>query len=308
MQARLPVGRLGFHPLPADPPQLGELVAGGAEPGLARRVGEPLARPPRLGHRVGPLAVELHQLGPAQEALAAVGHQVRLGGAPAGERGGPLLRATPVEDLVAAGDHPAVHVARDERRDLAGGDGDHRLVEQRHTLERPPQPDQGPALPVAGERDQIGVVESLARRRRAREGVGNGLAAQLAEIPDRVEQQQVAELDAVAPALLQQPSGTSGPARALGRLPSVEEAEGEPDRTARRPLRRAGGEELPVGPGPVLRAFCLATQQAARDGETLDVVRAQRCAPVRRAERGAGLAPRAAPEGATTSLEIRLAR
>ena len=84
----------------------------------------------RLGKRVAPLAVELHDPRAMREAAARERDQLRLSVAPAGQRVGPLLGAPQLERLLAARDHAAVDDAGDDRRDLVGGDADHRLVQE----------------------------------------------------------------------------------------------------------------------------------------------------------------------------------
>ena len=68
------------------------------------------------------------------KAVAAERNEVGLRFAPARERGRPLPRATQIEDLLAEGDHLAVDDPREHRRHLARRDGDHDLVQQRHTV------------------------------------------------------------------------------------------------------------------------------------------------------------------------------
>src|SRR5581483_5969348 len=109
------------------------LVEGRADRRLVGRLGEPLARPSRLAERVGPGAAKLQNLGAMDEALATVEDQVRLVLAPAAQRRRPLLRAAQVEDLMARLDDRAIQNPGDDGGDLAGGNRDHGLVEQRDT-------------------------------------------------------------------------------------------------------------------------------------------------------------------------------
>ena len=118
------------------------------------------------------------QLGPVEQALAPVGDQVRLGGAPAGQHGRPLLGPAQVEQLLAALEHAAVDVAHDHGRQLARLDGHHHLVQQGHPGAGLAQPDQGPAGAHAGQGDQVGLAPAVGgggRLLEAGEG-GRGLA------------------------------------------------------------------------------------------------------------------------------------
>ena len=89
-----------------------------------------LARELRLRERVAPLAVELHDSRAMCEAAAAEGDQLRLLLAPTGQGVGPLVGATRIVRRFTARDHSAVHDAGEDRRDFAGGDSHHRLVQQ----------------------------------------------------------------------------------------------------------------------------------------------------------------------------------
>ena len=115
------VCRLRLSELASQPMELGRLVDRLAEGRIGLRLGESLARLPGLRRSVLPCAVELLELGAAQQALPAEVHELRLGLAPAVERRGPLLRPTQVEDRWQARDDRAVRDARNDRRHLAGG-------------------------------------------------------------------------------------------------------------------------------------------------------------------------------------------
>ena len=240
--------------------ELGELVERRAEPRLARRIGEPLAGAVRLVQRGAPVAMQLQDLGATQQTLPAVGHQIGLAVAPPGQRRRPLLRPAPVEHLLAAGDHAAVHIAGREGRHFAGGDRHHRLVEQLQARSSAPQPDQGPALAMPCQGDQVGVAELLPGLGGQPERAGGALVVALGHRPQRLGQQQVSPLHAVLPTLVEQPSRPREPSAGLGRLAFVEqpvrEPEGRPGRCRRlvavvksvvRPAPEAGALRLPAG-------------------------------------------------------------
>jgi hypothetical protein len=128
-QARLPVGLLRGLGLAPQAVELADLVEGRANASLTWRSGQSLAGAPRLVERVGPASVELEDFRAAEEALPPERHQIGLKGAPPGQRGGPFPCPAPVEDLLAARDHAAVHIARHDRGNLTGRDCHHRFVE-----------------------------------------------------------------------------------------------------------------------------------------------------------------------------------
>jgi hypothetical protein len=118
--------------------------------------------------------LQLHDLGVVHQALAAIGHEVRLRRAPLAERLRPLLGPAQVEDLLAFPDHGAVDDPDPDRRHLTGGDGNHDLVEQRHACRGLPRSDEGLADAEATERHELRVAEALADPRRLVEGCVEG--------------------------------------------------------------------------------------------------------------------------------------
>ena len=155
------VGVLGHREFAAQPVQLGLDVVGAAEGQGIDRFGEPGAGVPGNGHGVGPGAVEHQELGAVQQAVPPVQDEAELGLTPPRERVRPLLAAAKVEQLVAGVDDRAVRVADGHRRDLAGLDRHHGLVEQRQALGDLAEVDQAPALSNPGEREQLPVAEPV---------------------------------------------------------------------------------------------------------------------------------------------------
>ena len=156
------VGTLGHREFTAQPMQFGLDVVSAAEGQRIDRFGEPGAGFLGDGHGVGPGAVEHQQLGTVQQAVAPVQDKAALGVAPPRERVGPLLAAANVEQLVAGVDHRAVRVSDCHRRDFAGLDRHHGLVEQRQAFGDLAEVDQAPALAHPREREQLPVAEPLA--------------------------------------------------------------------------------------------------------------------------------------------------
>ena len=137
--ARLPVRLLGGGEVALQPEELALAIAGEA----CRRIPclhEAVARSTRLFERIRPRAVQLQDLGPVHEAAAGEGDHLRLLRPPVRERSRPLARAAHLVHLLAREDHPAVDDPGDDRRELLGGDRDHRLVEQREALLHAPAP------------------------------------------------------------------------------------------------------------------------------------------------------------------------
>ena len=118
LPARLAVRLLGGGEVALQAVQLPlavERLAGGPRSSATTRAGLP-----RLGERLGPGAAHLHDLGAVDEAAAGERDEVLLLLAPARQRGGPLLRAAQLVELLAAVDHAAVDEAGGDRRQLAG--------------------------------------------------------------------------------------------------------------------------------------------------------------------------------------------
>ena len=136
--------------------QLGPLVERRAD---RRLRGEPIARARRLVHRIGPVAVELHDLGAVNETLASVQDEIGLGIAPAAQRGRPLAHPSQIEQLMACLDDRAVRVADRDRRQLPCRDGHHRLVQQPHTLGDRTAVDQATADADPGQSHQLLITE-----------------------------------------------------------------------------------------------------------------------------------------------------
>jgi hypothetical protein len=131
------------------------------------------------------------------EAAPGEGDQVRLALAPAGEGGRPLPGATKLMRLLAGEDRAAVHDPGADRRDLAREHGDHRQVEERQALAEASEADQGTALRVGGDREQVGIAEALADRGRL--GRCRRSALQIARhlLLDDSRDQEIAALDAI---------------------------------------------------------------------------------------------------------------
>jgi hypothetical protein len=149
---------------------------------------------------------QLHHLRPMHQALTAERHEVRLRRAPVGQRCRPLLRATQIEELLAYLDHRAVDAPSHNRRHLAGLDGDHRLVQQRHALGGLPQPQQRPATANQSERRQILVAEAVTDLGGLTEGGVRGGGVALGKALHRDRHEQIPLLHTVQVAVVQKSS------------------------------------------------------------------------------------------------------
>jgi len=179
-----------------------------------------LGGPPRLLNRLRPGAVQLHDLGAMHQAAAGEGDQVGLALAPAGKSDSPLLGAAKLVGVLAGQDHAAVDDPGGDRGELASGDRDHRLVQQRQALLEAPKSDQDVALLLCGEGEQIRVLEALADRRRLGCGYGGGFQVAASFLLEDERQQQIAALDSVTALAVEQPLGAAKPTAGPAQLPS----------------------------------------------------------------------------------------
>ncbi len=133
-----------------------------------------------LVHSVGPLAAQLHDFRAVHQALAAVGLEVLLSGAPAAQRRCPLLHTAHVEDFPASEDHGTVDDASRDCGHLASRDRHHRFVQHRHALRGQALRNQRLALSQRPEHSQVGIVEPVRYLGHLNEGAlrGLGIAAQ----------------------------------------------------------------------------------------------------------------------------------
>ena len=195
--------------------------------------------------------------------------EIRLGLAPVGQRRGPLLRPTQIEDLLARLDHAAIDGPGDHLRYLVRRDGDHRLVEQGHSLDDPSLRDQRPALNVAGDRHQLDVTEPIA-------DLGGPTGDRMGARPvslDRALQghrhEQMPLLRAVVPRLVEQPACSREPAAGAGELAAVHQDEHQPARAPDGPRDVTPAQELAMRALPHLDAVLVPAEEIRRRGEPL---------------------------------------
>src|SRR5262245_1729626 len=128
-------------------------------PHVARDFRRQLARALGFVECVAPGAMQPQQLGPPNETRSAKRDDTWLRIAPDLERLRPFLRTAQIEYVMTGADHAAVHGARDDRTGFPVRDRDHHLVEQRKSFRGLAHREKRAALPMAGEHDQIAIVE-----------------------------------------------------------------------------------------------------------------------------------------------------
>jgi hypothetical protein len=201
---------------------------------------QPLTGPPGLLDRLRPCPVQVQELGAVDQAPAGEGDHVGLVGAPGRQRLGPLAGPPPLQDFLAALQHRAVDRAHHHRGELTGDHRHHGLVEGGHGLVHPAQPDQGAALDLQPERDQVVVASVPADPGRPRRQLPRGRGVAGHDVLDREREQQQAALGAVGRLMLQEPVGPGQPTAGLRQLPRAAQVERQPERAPGGPPGIAG--------------------------------------------------------------------
>ena len=230
------------------------------------------------------------------QALTTEGDQVRLRHTPVGQRRRPLLRAAHIKDPLARHDHTAVDDPDHNRRHLAGRDGDHDLVQQRHALRDLAQPGQGLTPAELSERHQVPVAEALADLLSLAEAGVRGRGVAHGKALEGGRHEQIPLLHTVQVSFVQQATGPGDPAATAGRLAPAEEAEGQPERAPDRSLHAAPAQPLVMGARPGIGAVVVPPDQVRRRGQPLQVLDLQRGFPVGGRQLRERIRPCPAPE------------
>ena len=129
------------------------------------------------------------------------------------------------------------------------------------------------ALLVPGERDEVGVPEALADRRRLGERGrgGAGLAARL--LLERDREQQVAAFHALAVRAVEQPLRAAEPAAGLPQLALARQRHPDPERAPQRPQVAALAEVRVVGALEEPQVVGLPPEHVRAGGQPLGVLR-----------------------------------
>jgi hypothetical protein len=191
-----------------------------------------------------------------------------------------LLRPAQIEDLLARLDHGAVGDPRDHRRNFAGLDGDHDLVQERHARGGLAQRDHRAAKAEPGEGDQVRVAEALAELGRLVEGCRGGRGVALGQVLEPRWEQQVSLLDAIPLEVVEQAAAPGDPAAGPGDVATVERAEGQPERAPGRSLHAALAQERVMRTRSDLGAVVFPPDQVGRGRQPLQVLRLQRGLPL----------------------------
>ena len=223
-----------------------------------------------------PRAVEAQQLSTVHEALAAVGDEVGLRVAPIAERSRPLLGAPQIEVFLAQFDHGAVDDAGHDRRDLAGGDRDHRLVEQRHPLAVTPVGDECLARAEAAEGGEVVVTAACAGGSCLLEADERRVRVAGDEGDERISAVEVARSTRTGPCRSEELAATREPAMGRCQLSTEHQTDPQPEDAPQRGVDVAIGDTLAVGSCPGDAALVVAPGEVGGDGQLLQIRRAQR--------------------------------
>jgi hypothetical protein len=222
-----------------------------------------------------------------------VGDHLGLTLAPVGERLGPLARVPKRVRVLAERDRVAVDDPGHDRGQLARRRGHEHLVDQTQTLPHPSLLDQGPALLVPGDPDQIRVTEPLADRGCLGGRLAGGVAVALGHLPQPHGNEQVAPLDAVGRAL-EQALGTREPAARPGLVAAEEHVVADPERAPDRGRHVARVEVGAMSALETVHIVVVAAAHIARACEQLEVLGAERRRTAGGGQRLEGVLPGAA--------------
>ena len=226
------IGVLGAGKFAAQTVNLGLLIQRGSRRPAVGALGT-LTGASGRGHRVGPGSLQLQDLGTMHQADGVERHHLGLLVAQPRERGGPFAGATQGIDLLAGVDHAAVHQPRHDRRQLAGDDREHRLVQPLQPVQDVALRDERAALDVAGRRDQIGVsIPFTGGGSLAGGGIRRTTPTPI-QLPLGDHQCDVTALDALQ--VLDEPLRPRHPGVRLADPAAKLQAAGQPERTARGP-------------------------------------------------------------------------
>jgi hypothetical protein len=261
-------------------------------------------RPPRFLDRLGPGAMQLHDLRAMHLAGAGEGDHVGLAMAPLREGGCPFAGSIERIDLLTGTDHTAVHQARHEWRQLTRGNGDHGLVQECESGVHVPLLKSYAALLVTGTGDQVRVAAALTDP----DGVGRssvcGIEVTGCEVLFYERQQQVTPLGALACDLVQQALRARKPTAGASRLATHEQTKTKPECAANRATALTDVQMRVVGTLECSEVFIVPTDEVRRHGQQLEVFRIQRGFLVGEQQCVVRIVPRARPKVLTGMLQL----
>ena len=248
----------------------------GADRHLARWLRKPFAGAPNLIHRIAPRAMEMHDLGAVDQTLTAVDNELGLRVAPVAQSGRPLLGTPQIEHLRTPLDHRAVDIPGRERRHLPSRNGDHRLVEQRDASRDLAEIDQAASPTHTGESPQLRITEAVTDTRRFREVpvCARGVTFEHGAHPDQVA--QIAPLDAIQLALVQEAQRAIDPTATARQVPLVHQTERQPESATGSTFSIAQPGALLVSVCPDLDTLLVVTNQVGSRCEPLKIIETKR--------------------------------
>ena len=212
--------------------------------------------------------------------------------APLTQGGGPLGGAAQLVHLMAAVDHAAIDQPRDDRRQLVRRRLDHRLVQLPETLLDPPQPDQGATLIHQGEREEVGVAETLGGLGRGGGGAEGSLPVAGDGVLELGRKDEVPPLDAVTVFSIEQSLRPPEPAAGARGLPAQHQMDNEPESASHGASSLADREVAPMRALESTQLLLIAADHVGRCRETLQVLRPEPRLPVGTSKRLVSFLPR----------------
>ena len=280
-------------------------VAGGPGGDLIQHAcGEALGGVPRFCQGRVPRALKLQHLGAVDQAQAVVGDHLGLAVAPPRQRVRPLAGVAQLECVATEGDRVAEDDAGDHRGELAIARHHEGLVDQSQRRVGPCLPEQGPALLVVREPDQVGVPESLADLGGLDRGRVARLVVTTGHLLEPARDQEPAALDAVAPVALQLPLRTREPSPGAHRLAPEHHVVPDPEPAAHRARHVAGARVRVMGALEGGDVGIVVTEHVFRASEQLEVVRIQLDLRVRGGKPLTGVEPRALGVRLAAALQV----
>jgi hypothetical protein len=223
------------------------------------------------GH--GPRTLQLQDLSTMDETLTAVMDQALLGFTPAAQGSRPLVGASEIEAVLTRLDDRAVDDPDAKWREIASRRGSHNLVEQRQPLGSFSRANKCLAASEATGGNEIRIAEALANeddlfeRRTGATGIASPHELQA----DRHE--EVALLDAVAPAIVDEPPTAREPAAAASLLPLEQEQKAKPVRAASSSLPATPSQKCSMRSGPDVLALGISADEVSGHREPFEVIR-----------------------------------
>ena len=210
-----------------------------------------------------------------------------------------LLRPAQVEQLAERLDRGAVHRPDRDRRHLAGRHRQHRLVEEGDAALRLAKRDQALAAAQPAERGEIGVAEPLGHRGDPLEQLERGARVAGLQRQQTLGNVEVASLDHVETARVEDPGRAGVPAPGLGELATLAEAHHQVEGVVHRARGLAVRHGRVVRPLPGACRLVRAPDHMGAEGEPLEIVEPKWRSSVGFGQVAVGVAPRLSDDGVT---------